>query len=208
MKPVMIVDDNLDILDAMQQLLLSDGIETIAAADGVEAIRSMDSGKIPCVILLDNAMPVMNGVQFLDVMRRNPRFAKIPVYIISASGDFDGSISAAGIQGFIHKPFDPVKVLEIVRRHCVDRSRDIRADASEERSPPHLPPGTAYHDDVSQETNRPPDVSFVWKESKQSLLSLLERARKQGWHRMGQPFESEVEGRKGWAVWVAITIPD
>ena len=118
MRPVMIVDDNPDILSAMEALLITEGIEPIVANDGLEAFRLMDLGKIPSVILLDNAMPKMNGAQFLAAMREHPKFAGIPVYVISASGDFDGSASTAGISGFIHKPFDPDKVLAIVRRHC------------------------------------------------------------------------------------------
>lgn len=118
MKPVMIIDDNPDILSAMEALLLSEGIEPIAAKDGFEAFQEMSSGKIPCVILLDNAMPKMNGTQFLAALREHPKFASIPVYVISASGDFDGAASTAGIAGFIHKPFDPDKVIGIVRRYC------------------------------------------------------------------------------------------
>ena len=117
MKPVMIIDDNPDILSAMEALLIGDGIEPVVARDGLEAIRLMESGKIPCVILLDNAMPRMNGAQFLSAMREHPKFAEIPVYVISASGDFDGSASTAGIAGFIHKPFDPDKILKIIRKH-------------------------------------------------------------------------------------------
>ena len=117
MKPVMIIDDNPDILSAMEALLLTEGIEPIVAKDGFDAFQQMNAGKIPCVILLDNAMPKMNGTQFLAALRDHPRFASIPVYVISASGDFDGSASTAGIAGFIHKPFDPDKVLDIVRRY-------------------------------------------------------------------------------------------
>jgi two-component system chemotaxis response regulator CheY len=117
MKPVMIIDDNPDILSAMEALLITEGIEPVVAPDGLEAFRLMESGKVPCVILLDNAMPKMNGAQFLAAMREHPKFMGIPVYVISASGDFDGSASTAGIAGFIHKPFDPDKILGIVRRH-------------------------------------------------------------------------------------------
>jgi DNA-binding NtrC family response regulator len=117
MKPVMIIDDNPDILSAMEALLITEGIEPLVARDGLEAFHLMDSGKVPCVILLDNAMPKMNGAQFLAAMREHPKFVGIPVYVISASGDFDGSASIAGIAGFIHKPFDPEKVLAIVRRY-------------------------------------------------------------------------------------------
>jgi len=117
MKPVMIIDDNPDILSAMEALLITEGIEPVVAGDGLEAFRLMEAGKVPCVILLDNAMPKMNGAQFLAAMREHPKFMGIPVYVISASGDFDGSASTAGIAGFIHKPFDPDKILGIVRRH-------------------------------------------------------------------------------------------
>jgi len=116
-QPVMIVDDNRDILNALEFLLLTEGIESIIADDGVDALKKLDAGKVPCLILLDNAMPVMSGAQFLEAIHRNPKFASIPVYIISASGDFDGAAQAAGICGYIHKPFEPARVLEIIRRH-------------------------------------------------------------------------------------------
>lgn len=116
-QPVMIIDDNRDILNALEILLLTEGIESIVADDGVEALKKLDAGKVPCLILLDNAMPVMSGPQFLEAIHRNPRFASIPVYIISASGDFDGAAQASGISGYIHKPFEPARVLEIIRRY-------------------------------------------------------------------------------------------
>ncbi len=120
MKPVLIIDDSPDILDALETLLIMEGIEVITATDGLEALQEMEHGKIPRLILLDNRMPLMSGEQFLEAIHRDPRFASIPVYIVSASGDFDGAARAAGISGYIHKPFDPMKVLEIVRRYSVD----------------------------------------------------------------------------------------
>lgn len=117
MKPIMVIDDNRDIREAIEQLLLSEGLEVVSATDGVDALDQLRHGKVPSVILLDSLMPLMNGVQFLAAIRREPKFAEIPVYIVSASGDFDGSIIEIGIQGFIHKPFDPNKILEIARRH-------------------------------------------------------------------------------------------
>jgi len=118
MKPVMIVDDNPDIREALEQLLIAEELEVISAGDGVEAISALRHGKTPCVIFLDSMMPFMNGMQFLGAIRKDPKFATIPVYVISASGDFDGAEAAVGIRGFIHKPFDPDRMLEIVRRHC------------------------------------------------------------------------------------------
>ena len=50
------------------------------------------------------------------------------------------------------------------------------------------------------------ELSFLWKESRDNLLKLLERGRKIGWHRVGQPFPHTLEGRTGWAVWVEIPL--
>jgi chemosensory pili system protein ChpA (sensor histidine kinase/response regulator) len=113
----MIVDDNPDILEALEQLLIAEGLEVITAGDGIDALAALHHGKIPCVIFLDSMMPFMNGVQFLSAIRKDAKLATIPVYVISASGDFDGAAGEVGIRGFIHKPFDPKKLLEIVRRH-------------------------------------------------------------------------------------------
>ena len=126
-RPVMIIDDNRDILNALEFLLLAEGIESIVAHDGADALKKLDAGKVPCLILLDNAMPVMSGAQFLEAIHRKPRFASIPVYVISASGDFDGAAKAAGICGYIHKPFEPSRVLEIIRRYTTARPAEDSA---------------------------------------------------------------------------------
>ena len=50
------------------------------------------------------------------------------------------------------------------------------------------------------------ELSFVWKESREPLLKLLEKGRRMGWHRVGQPFPHPIEGRSGWGVWVTISL--
>jgi len=57
-----------------------------------------------------------------------------------------------------------------------------------------------------KQAEEPTDVSFLWKESQESLLKILERGRKKGWHRMGQPFPYKIEERAGWAIWVTIPV--
>jgi len=59
---------------------------------------------------------------------------------------------------------------------------------------------------ASPEPGSESELAFLWKESRDNLLRLLERGRKMGWHRVGQPFPHAIEGRSGWAVWVEIPL--
>src|SRR5215510_8699670 len=61
---VLVVDDDQDIRDALCELLRDEGYEAIAVANGEEALTYLKGGNLPCVILLDLMMPVMDGWEF------------------------------------------------------------------------------------------------------------------------------------------------
>jgi len=54
--------------------------------------------------------------------------------------------------------------------------------------------------------NETSELSFFWRESRENLLKLLEKGRKLGWHRVGQPFPHLIEDRSGWGVWITISL--
>ena len=116
-RPVLIVEDDPQVRDVLEELLQIEGFSVRAATNGADALAMLRSGLLPGVILLDSMMPRMNGAQFLKTREREPELLGIPVYLISASGDFDGS-AGYRVEGFLRKPFDPERLLEIVRRHC------------------------------------------------------------------------------------------
>ena len=81
---VMVVEDDVDIRQALIEILEDHGFGTLAARDGADALNILSHAtELPCVILLDLMMPVMDGATFRQVQRQDPRLASIPVVVLS-----------------------------------------------------------------------------------------------------------------------------
>jgi CheY-like chemotaxis protein len=111
MASVLVVDDEIDIRQAVAEVLADEGYEVFDAGDGAEALRKCRAFH-PSVVLLDLMMPGMNGWEFLDAQRHDPDVAKIPVVVLSALA----RSSSVDAQAFIQKPFDLDELLAVVKR--------------------------------------------------------------------------------------------
>ena len=83
---VLIVEDTPVVREPLERLLRYEGYETVAASNGVEALEAMRR-RTPDVILLDVAMPKMNGVRFLQQLRGEERWRGVPVILLTAVMD-------------------------------------------------------------------------------------------------------------------------
>src|SRR5687768_5509935 len=84
--PVVVVEDDEEIRDSMRDALEIEGYAVSTYSNGKEALDGLRKLGIPCLILLDLMMPVMNGWEFLQAMKAE-RFAEVPVYVVSAIAD-------------------------------------------------------------------------------------------------------------------------
>ena len=110
---ILIVDDDRDMRVSLAHLLESAGYETVIvknAHDGLEALQS----NLPDVVLSDVRMPVMDGLEF---QRKAREISHVPVVLISAHGDIPMAVSALqdGAYSFVEKPFEPRRLLGIVK---------------------------------------------------------------------------------------------
>lgn len=80
---VMVVDDDLSTRQMMRRLLEKEGWEVMEAEDGEDALNKININ-IPQLILLDLMMPKIDGFQFINLLRQNSVWTKIPVIIITA----------------------------------------------------------------------------------------------------------------------------
>jgi chemosensory pili system protein ChpA (sensor histidine kinase/response regulator) len=80
----MLVDDDADTRRTLREFLTGEGFLVHTARDGQHALNVLERIQ-PDLILLDYKMPVMDGKQFLSLMRRTPQFQTIPVVILSAA---------------------------------------------------------------------------------------------------------------------------
>jgi two-component system, OmpR family, response regulator CpxR len=110
---VLIVEDDADLREMMMQLLSLEGFEPRVAVNGRDAIDQLAAGLAPDVILLDLMMPVMDGQQFLEKCRRDPRCAGIPVIVLSATSDRAPRLAASAV---LCKPLDFARMLDTIRR--------------------------------------------------------------------------------------------
>lgn len=107
---VLIVDDEIDIREAVAELLAEEGYAVLAAASGVEALKKLREHH-PAVVLLDLMMPGMNGWEFRAVQKGDPDLSRIPVIVLSALGRSSG----VDAEGYLQKPFEIQQLLDAVR---------------------------------------------------------------------------------------------
>ncbi len=83
---ILLVEDDDALREALAEVLADEGYGVDAAANGQEALDRLDRSRpVPDLILLDLVMPVMDGWTFRDAQRRDPRLARIPTVVLSAS---------------------------------------------------------------------------------------------------------------------------
>ncbi|HET7505065.1 MAG TPA: response regulator [Kofleriaceae bacterium] len=115
---VLVVDDDRDIRDSLIELLEDHGYRAAGAANGLEALTVLGaSAPLPCLILLDLMMPVMDGQEFREQQLKNPAWAQIPVVAISAYSDAVARARALDLE-CLRKPLTMRPLIEMVRRHC------------------------------------------------------------------------------------------
>ena len=118
---VLVVDDNPAIRDMVSWALELDGYEPAEAAEGNEALAWMDNaareGRYPDVILLDLAMPVMDGSAFLERLRAQWGTAHPFPSIVVITAVITGSDAVTlGVDHVIVKPFHVRYLLDVIRK--------------------------------------------------------------------------------------------
>ena len=116
---ILIVDDDEDIRELLAELLRDEGYRVQTAKNGHDALTSLRTGTDPpCLIILDLMMPVMNGFQFLEALRRDPALSLIPVAVVTANGSLGTEERAAIAAPILAKPLELRRLLEVVRQLC------------------------------------------------------------------------------------------
>jgi len=118
-KHVLVVEDDVDIRDALVGILREEGYATDAASNGVEALdRLRSDAPRPALILLDLMMPVMNGWQFRTAQKDDAALSDIPVIVISADASVRQKAESIGANGYLKKPIELDALLDLVAKYC------------------------------------------------------------------------------------------
>jgi DNA-binding response OmpR family regulator len=110
---ILLVDDELDLVDTLQCRLQANNFDVITASDGQEGFEKAINEK-PDIILLDTNMPVMNGHEMLERLRKHTDTKDIPVIMCTALCEAQdiAVASAYGIADYVTKPFDCTELVE------------------------------------------------------------------------------------------------
>jgi signal transduction histidine kinase len=125
-RTLLIVEDDLDIREALDGLLSLEGFRVRGCSNGREALEWLRASNRPDLILLDLMMPVMDGWQFRVLQKDDPRLSTIPVLALSA--DATAKAAAIDADAYLKKPVDYETLIDTIDRLLVaSEHRELQA---------------------------------------------------------------------------------
>ena len=117
MHSILAVDDSASMRQMVSFTLKSAGYQVVEAVDGQDALEKSATRDFD-LVLTDQNMPRMDGISLTRKLRENPKFARTPILILTteSSDEMKQSGRSAGATGWLVKPFDPTKLLEVIKK--------------------------------------------------------------------------------------------
>jgi CheY-like chemotaxis protein len=126
---VLVVEDDAEVRELLRIALAADGYEVATVDNGREAMHYLRSHADACIILLDLALPIMDGAQFRSAQLRDRALAWIPLVVMSGSVDAARHARELGARRLIRKPLDLDEVKNALRFVGCCQTRPRRAAA-------------------------------------------------------------------------------
>ncbi len=116
-KTILAVDDSASIRQMVAFTLKSSGYEVVEAVDGMDGLEKSKS-KTFNLILTDQNMPRMDGLTLVKNLRAMAQYKSTPILMLTteSSDAMKAQGKAAGATGWLVKPFDPQKLIEVVKK--------------------------------------------------------------------------------------------
>ena len=117
MHSIIAVDDSASMRQMVSFTLKSAGYNVVEAVDGQDAWEKAGQRDFD-LVLTDQNMPRMDGIGLTKKLRENPKFKGTPILILTteSSDQMKQAGRAAGATGWLVKPFDPTKLIEVIRK--------------------------------------------------------------------------------------------
>lgn len=118
-KLILTVDDSKTMRDMVSFTLKGAGFDVLEAVDGQDALTKVPGKRID-VVITDVNMPKMDGITLVKELRGLSDFKSTPILMLTTEADEEKRNlgRAAGATGWIVKPFDPDKLLQVVNKVC------------------------------------------------------------------------------------------
>jgi len=117
-KKILLIEDEEILIDLLCRKLTAEGYDFSVARDGQEGLKLMRKVK-PDLVLLDIVMPKMSGLEVLAETKKDKELKKIPVIVISNSGqpvEIDQAQKLGARDWLIKTEFDPQEVIEKIKK--------------------------------------------------------------------------------------------
>jgi two-component system chemotaxis response regulator CheY len=115
MRSILAVDDSASMRQMVSFTLRSSGYEVIEAVDGQDALDKIGDRQVD-LVLTDQNMPRMDGLTLIRQLRVQDRFKRTPILVLTteSSDEMKQAGRSAGATGWLVKPFDPARLLEVI----------------------------------------------------------------------------------------------
>ena len=115
-KPVLVVDDEADIVELVSYNLKKEGFSVDSASDGETALLKLKKNSYSLVVL-DLMLPGLQGSELCRIIRRDPRISSLPIIMLTAKGEeLDRVLGLEiGADDYITKPFSPRELVARIR---------------------------------------------------------------------------------------------
>ena len=116
-KTILAVDDSASIRQMVSFTLKSAGYEVVEAVDGMDGLEKAKSRSVN-LVLTDQNMPRMDGLTLIKNLRATPQYKATPILMLTteSSDAMKAQGRAAGATGWLVKPFDPVRLIEVIQK--------------------------------------------------------------------------------------------
>jgi two-component system chemotaxis response regulator CheY len=116
-KSILAIDDSASIRQMVGFTLKSSGYEVVDAMDGLDGLEKAKARTFD-LVLTDQNMPRMDGLALIRALREMPQYKSVPILMLTteSSDTMKQQGRAAGATGWLVKPFDPQKLVEVVRK--------------------------------------------------------------------------------------------
>ncbi|MCA1593872.1 MAG: response regulator [Acidobacteria bacterium] len=112
---ILYVEDSLMVAEAVRDALESEGWGVKFCAEGADALREIESATHYDILLLDNELPDVSGLELARRARENSRCRRTPIVMLSGS-DCEAEAQRAGVDVFLRKPGDILALADTVAR--------------------------------------------------------------------------------------------
>jgi DNA-binding response OmpR family regulator len=122
-KKILIIDDEIELVNLVKMRLEANGYDVLTANSGLEGLSQAISA-LPDLVVLDIAMPEMDGYTTLQKLKGDEKTKDIPVIMLTAYGKMKSLFEMEGVSDYIVKPFDPKDFVSRVNKVLEERTQE------------------------------------------------------------------------------------